>query len=72
MFCRGVYLSGLVVVVLVVGLLWSQFFVVIGFVGVVCFAHVLQRLYGKCTLGTVLGRGVGNHMTLCISRAGVG
>ena len=50
---------------------WSVF-VVIGSVGVVCFAHVLQGLYEKCTLDTVLGRGVGGHITLCISRAGVG
>ena len=26
----------------------------------------------KCTLDAVLGRGVGGHITLCISRAGVG
>ena len=37
----------------------GQFFVVIGSVGVVCFAHVLQRLYKKSTLDTVLGRGLG-------------
>ena len=50
----------------------GQFIVVIGSVGVVCFAHVLQGLYGRCTLDTVLGRGLGGHITLCISRAGVG
>ena len=38
---------------------------------VVWFALFLQRLYEKCTLDAVLGRGVGGHITLCISRAGV-
>ena len=69
----GSDLSGLVVVAVVVGLLW-----LVGFYChlfrwcCVCFAHVLRGLYEKYTLDTVLGRGVGGHMTLCISRAGVG
>ena len=39
---------------------------------VVWFALFLQRLYEKCTLDAVFARGVGGHITLCISRAGVG